>query len=145
MTSLTSRTLTSRLRQDEAGSIVFGWLGRVALTLTLLGVAAFEVMSIAVTHIGLEDIGRTAGDRALTKYADSRDPNQAYLAADEYVTDNGAVMVRKSFEITPDAVSFELKKTAPTLLLYRLGATAGYAEIKTIIYAEPIVESGSMP
>jgi hypothetical protein len=138
-------SLGSRLRRDDAGSIVFGWLGRVALTLAVLGVAGFEVMSIAVTHVALDDVGRTAGDRALTTYAASRDPNQAYLAADQYVTENGAEMVRKSFEITPDAVSFEIKKTAPTLLLYRLDATAGYAEVKAVVYAEPMVESGSMP
>jgi hypothetical protein len=137
-------TLCSRLRRDD-GSIVFGWLGRVALTLTVLGVVTFEVLSIVIVHVSLEDVGRTAADQALTAYANNHDPYQAYLAADAYATENGAVLVKKSFEITSDSVSFDLKKTAPTLLLYRLDATAGLAEVKTTVYEEPIVEGGSMP
>ena len=138
-------SLAARLYREDAGSIVFGWLGRVALTLAVLGLAAFEVMSIAVTHVGVEDIGRTAGDRALTAYADTHDPYQAYIAADTYVTENGAEMNRKSFEVSEEAVSFDMKKTAPTLLLYRVDATAGYAQVRTHVYVEPIVEGGSMP
>src|SRR5262245_42521424 len=118
MTMLGSRG--SRLLRDDAGSIVFGWLGRVVITLSLLGIVAFEVLSIAVAHVAIDDVGRTAADRALTRYAETRDNYQAYLAADEYVTENGAELVKKTFEITPDSVSFEIKKTAPTLLLYRL-------------------------
>jgi hypothetical protein len=98
-----------------------------------------------VAHVSLEDVGRTAGDRALTSYDQTHDANQAYLAADQYVTENGAELVQKSFAVSEDAVSFEVKKTAPTLLLYRLGATAGYAEVRTTIYVEPIEEGGSMP
>ena len=138
-------SLAARLYREDAGSIVFGWLGRVALTLAVLGLAAFEVMSIAVTHVGVEDIGRTAGDRALTAYADTGDPYQAYIAADTYITENGAEMNRKSFEVSEEAVSFDMKKTAPTLLLYRVDATAGYAQVRTHIYVEPIVQGGSMP
>jgi hypothetical protein len=137
--------LCSRLRRDDAGSIVFGWLGRVALTLTVLGIVSFEVLSIVIAHVSIEDVGRTAADQALTTYASTHDPYQAYAAADAYATENGAVLVKKSFAITPDSVSFDLKKTAPTLLLYRLDATAGLAEVKTKIFEEPIVEGGSMP
>ncbi len=138
-------TLGSRLRRDDAGSIVFGWLGRVALTLTVLGVVAFEVLSIVIARVSIEDVGRTAADQALTAYNDTHDSYQAYSVADAYATQNGAVLVKKSFTITPDSVSFELKKTAPTLLLYRLDATAGLAEVKTTIYEQPVVEGGSMP
>jgi hypothetical protein len=136
--------LAARLRRDDAGSIVFGWLGRVALTLTVLALAAFEVMSIVVTHINLEDVGRTAGDRALTVYAETGDPYRAFLAADTYVTESGAEMSRKSFSVSEESVSFDVKKTAPTLLLFRVDATAGYAEVRTNVYVEPIVESGTL-
>jgi hypothetical protein len=138
-------TLGSRLRRDDAGSIVFGWLGRVALTLTILGVAAFEVISIVIAHVAIEDVGTTAADQALTTFIDTHDPNQAFAVADAYATENGAVLVKQSFAITPDSVSFVVKKTAPTLLLYRLDATAKLAEVQTTIYEEPIVEGGSMP
>jgi hypothetical protein len=147
MTTLGLRGFRLALQRghDDAGSIVFGWLSRVAITITFLGVVGFEVLSIAVTHVSIEDVGRTAGDRALTRYADTHDPYQAYLAADEYVSENGAELVKMSFEISSVSVSFVVKKTAPTLLLYRLDATAGLAEVETKIYAEPIEQSGTMP
>jgi hypothetical protein len=138
-------TLAAGLRADDSGSIVFGWLTRLTLTLTLLGVAAFEVLSIAVAHVAIEDTGRTAADRALTTYQDTQSVDQAYLAADQYVSSQGATMVKKSFEVSDEAVSFELKKTAPTLLLFRADATAGYAEVSTTVYAEPIVQGSSSP
>jgi hypothetical protein len=138
-------TLGAGLRADDSGSIVFGWLTRLTLTLTLLGVAAFEVLSIAVAHVAIEDTGRTAADRALTTYQDTQSVEQAYLAADQYASSQGATLVKKSFEVSDEAVSFELKKTAPTLLLFRVDATAGYAEVSTVVYAEPIVQGSSSP
>ncbi|MEO8106455.1 MAG: hypothetical protein ABI720_03980 [Actinomycetes bacterium] len=138
-------TALQRLGADETGSIVFGWLGRLTLTLTVLGLICFEVLSIVVTRVGLEDVGQTAGDRALTVYAESGDSTQAYLAADTYASSQGAKMVKKSFTISDEAVSFDLKKTAPTLLLFRLDATADLAEVDTKIYAEPFVVGSSSP
>lgn len=130
---------------DETGSIVFGWLGRLTLTLALLGLLCFEVLSVVVTRVGLEDIGQTAGDQALTIYAETGDANGAYLAADQYAESQGAKLVKKSFTVSDEAASFDLKKTAPTLLLFRLDATAELAEVKTTIYAEPFVASSQSP
>jgi hypothetical protein len=139
------RTAYARLRADDSGSIVFGWLGRLALILTLLGVLCFEVLSIVVTRVGLEDVGQTAGDRALTVYAETKNPTSAYLAADQYAASQGATLVRKSFTVSDDAASFKLQKTAPTLLLFRLDATAELAEVTTTVYAEPFVKSSATP
>ena len=138
-------TARVRLGADETGSIVFGWLGRLTVTLSLLGIICFEVLSIVVTRVGVEDIGQTAGDRALTVYSESGNSQQAYLAADQYAASQGAKLVKKSFTISDEAVSFDLKKTAPTLLLFRLDATADLAEVQTTIYAEPFVISRSSP
>ena len=143
MTSLDSRR--ARLRSHDAGSIVFGWLGRVTIVLTILAIVGFEVLSIAIAHVTVEDIGRTAADRALSNYSESHNAYAAYAAADTYVTENGAVLVKKSFTISNESVSFELKKTAPTLLVFRFDATADLADVKTTIYEEPIEQGGSMP
>lgn len=130
---------------DDTGSIVFGWLGRLTLILALVGVIGFEVLSIAVTTVGVADIGATAGSRALDVYTESHDPNAAFLAADQYASSQGADLVKKSFRIDDQAVTFEIKKTAPTLLLYRWDRTAGYAEISTKIYQEPFVAGDQAP
>ena len=138
-------TACSRFRADDSGSIVFGWLGRLTLTLTLLGLICFEVLSIVVTRVGLEDIGQTAGDRALTVYSESNDSTSAYLAADQYASSQGASLVKKSFTISDEAVSFDLKKTAPTLLLFRLSRRRTTPRSTTTIYAEPFVQGSSTP
>lgn len=135
----------ARLRGNDAGSIVFGWLGRVTLTLALVGLIGFEVLSIAITQVGIADTGVAAGDRALSVYADTQDPNAAYVAADEYVTEQGAVLVKKSFRISPEWVTFEIRKTAPTIVLFRWDRTAKYAEVSTTVFEEPIVKSNSAP
>jgi hypothetical protein len=129
----------------DSGSIVFGWLSRVTLTLALLGLIGFEVLSVAVTHINVEDIGQTTGDRALTAYNDTGDPYLAYVAAAEYAEGQGAELPRKTFQVDEKSVSFELHKTAPTLLLYRWDKSAGLAEVDVTIYAEPFVISDSQP
>lgn len=136
-------SVRARLRRDESGSIVVGWLGRITLTLALVGLIGFEVLSIAVTQVGVADTGATAGDKALNVYADTHDVNAAYLAADRYVTSQGAVLVKKSFQISDESVTFDIKKTAPTLLLFRWDRTAQYAEITTRIYQQPILSGGS--
>ncbi len=136
-------TARLRLGADETGSIVFGWLGRLTLTLSLLGLICFEVLSIVVTRVGVEDIGQTAGDRALTVYAETGDTTKSYLAADQYAASQGAKLVKKSFTVSDEAVSFDLKKTAPTLLLFRFDATADLAEVDTTIYAEPFIVGSS--
>jgi|tagenome__1003787_1003787.scaffolds.fasta_scaffold20051116_2 hypothetical protein len=128
----------------DSGSIVLGWLGRLTITFAVLGLVGFEVLSIAVTHVGIQDIGVTAGDRALTAYQESKNPAIAYSAADQYASEHSATIVKKTFLISDQSVSFEITKTAPTLLLYRWDKTAGYAEVSTKIYEEPIEESGTM-
>jgi len=138
--------LRPRFRSSlDSGSVVVGWLGRLVITLAILGIVAFEVLSIVVARVTIEDTGRTAADRALSTYADTHDAYDAYLAADAYASDNGAELVKKSFTITKDGVSFDLKRTAPTLVLFRFDSTAHWAEVRTTIYEEPIVEGGSLP
>lgn len=137
--------MTSVCVRDDTGSIVFGWLGRLTLTLALIGIIGFEVLSIAVTQVSVADAGTTAADRALTVYSETHDINAAYLSADQYLASQGVTLVKKSFEVSDESVTFDVKKTAPTLLLYRWDRVAGYAEVSTTIYEEPFVQSGASP
>lgn len=131
--------------RDE-GSIIVGWLTRLTLVLTLLGVLAFEVMSIAIAHIQVEDYGTEAGQEAIDVYQQTRDPRLAYLAATAVATEHQATIPRQSFQVADDGtVSFDLRATAPTLLLFRWSRTADLAEVTTTIYQEPIEQSGRLP
>jgi hypothetical protein len=130
----------------DAGSIVLGWLTRVTLTLTLLGVAGFEVLSIAVAHVSIEDYGKSAGQAAVTTFDSSDDVGLAYQSASAVADEHGATIPRKSFQVMPDgSVTFDIRTTATTLVLFRLDLTASLAEVSTTIYEEPFEQAGQQP
>lgn len=131
-------------RTDDRGSIVLGWLGRLTLTIALLGVVGFEVLSVVVGKVQIQDIGQTASQDAITAFQETNSTETAYQAASAYAESEGATIPRKSFEINSEAVTFDLKKVAPTLFLYRWDKSAGWAELTTTIYAEPIEAGGSL-
>lgn len=129
---------------SERGSIVFGWLARLTLVLGVLGLVAFETLSIAVAKVQLQDTGNTAAHAALDSYtASEHNTTMAYEAAASYADQHDTKIVKKTFVITPDSVTFEVKRTAPTLVLYRWDKTAKWAQIETTIYAEPFESNGS--
>ena len=129
----------------DSGSIVLGWLTRLTLILVLLGIIGFEVLSVVVTRVSLEDIGATAGHRALDDYRSNHNVDGAFHIASAEAELQGATLPRKSFEITDESVTFRLEKLAPTLVLYRVDQTAGWAHVETTVYAEPIEVGGQVP
>ncbi|MFZ0322748.1 MAG: hypothetical protein WAN48_01295 [Actinomycetes bacterium] len=130
----------------DSGSIVLGWLTRVTVTLGLLAIVGFEVLSIAVTNVSLQDVGATAADDALSDFQQHHDPVAAYNAAAAYAESQGATIPKKTFMLNVDgSVNFDVRKTAPTLVLFRIKPLAHYAEIVVPINAEPIGSTGSLP
>jgi hypothetical protein len=130
----------------DRGSIIFGWLTRLTLTLTVLGIICFEVLSIVVARFSLEDNGMEAGAAAVTSYQAYGNPRLALAAADAVAEQYGATIVKKTFRVNPDAsVSFEIRNTATTIVLFRVSPLAHLAEVQTTIFAEPIESSGSQP
>ncbi len=136
---------SSTRHASDSGSIVVGWLTRLVLTLAILGLVTFEVLSIVVAKVQLQDTGSTAAHAALDSYLANPNATLAYDTAATYATAHDAKIVKKSFVITADSVTFELKGTAPTLLLYRWSRTADLANIDTTVYAEPFEANGSSP
>jgi hypothetical protein len=130
---------------SDDGSVVFGWLARLTLTFALLGLIGFEVLSIAVAHVQVQDIGQTAAMEALDAYKESGSATQAYDTASAYAVSQGATIKQKSFTISDEAVTFEVTKTAPTLVLFRWSRTADLAEVETSTYAEPLQVSSQLP
>ena len=132
-------------RSDDYGSIVLGWLTRLTLVLGLLGLVGFEVLSIAVAHVQVQDIGQSAAQQAITSFQSNGNPALAYESARAYADDHDSTIRQKTFVITADSVRFELDKTAPTLVVSRIGALADYAEVSTRVFAEPLETSGQLP
>jgi hypothetical protein len=130
----------------DDGSMIVGWLGRIALTLTLLGLASFEVLSVVVARVGIADDGLTAASAAQTQYQNSKNVALAYQAAAAVAESHGETIPAASFKVYTDgAVSFDITKTATTLLLYRWSRTAKYAVVTTHIDESALQKSGLSP
>jgi len=129
----------------ERGSIVLGWLTRLTLIMALLGIIGFEVLSVVVAKVQVQDIGQSAAYEALDSYKQTKNSETAYLAASAYAESHDAQIRRKTFQVTDSSVTFELDKTATTLFLYRWDRTAGYAKVSTTVFAEPLEAGGQLP
>jgi hypothetical protein len=130
----------------DDGSIVLGWLARLTITLTLLGIVGFEVLSIVVARVSIQNYGQEAAQAAITSYQQYHDPALAYAAAQVVADQNGAKIARRSFRMAPDgAVSFDISNTATTLVLYRVDRLASLADVETTIYEEPFEQAGQQP
>ena len=129
----------------DTGSVVVGWLTRLVMTFAILGLIGFEVLSVAVTHVQIQDIGQSAAQKAIDTFQQNQNPSLAYQAAETYAVSQGSEINQKSFVITPQSVTFDLEKTAPTLLLYRWSRSAKWAQVETTVYAEPFETSGQSP
>lgn len=133
-----------RLADPDQGSVVVGWLTRIVLVAAILGIAGFELLSIVVAKVEVEDVGQTAAYQALDQYQASRSSEQAYQVASAYAEEHGSQIPEKSFKIDDGSVTFKLDKTATTLFLYRWDTSAKWAQIRATIYAEPLASGGSL-
>lgn len=116
---------------DERGTIIVGWLTKVAVVLTLLGVLGFDVISVATTKVGATDDAQQAARLGAERYADTRgDVQEAYAAALRYAEKKGASIDPADFVVEADGtVHVTVVKTATTLVFYRAGATKKWAHI----------------
>ena len=124
---------------------MLGWLTRITLIMVLLGIVGFELLSVVVTRVAIEDIGVSAAHQALDDYRANHNTNAAYQIASAEAEGQGATVVKKTFEISDDSVTFKLEKVAPSLLLFRSEQTASWANVSTTVYAEPIEAGGQLP
>lgn len=125
-----SSRLPVRPRAGDAGGIVLGWLVRVALVLAVVGVLAFDGLSVLVAEMGVEDEAGRAARSASSTWSDTHDVRQAYTTAEASLGSSASAIVPGTFRVTPDGtVSLRVERTAPTLVLHRVDRTAGLARV----------------
>lgn len=120
------------LRRDERGDIVLGWLTRLALSLTVLGVVGFDALSISSTRFSLDEHGASAAREAASTWGQTNDVQRAYDAAVATASDQNPDnrLDPKKFRIDPDGtVHLNIERVAKTVAAHRLDATADWAEI----------------
>lgn len=104
---------------DETGGIITSWLVQVVLFLAVIAVIGFEVITIAVTSINLEDDARDVARAAAQAYGGERQLTSAREAAQHTAEEREVTLV----QVTEDdgVVSAEVTKRADTLFTHRIG------------------------
>lgn len=107
---------------NSDGSIVLGWLAKLTVTLGLLGLVAFDGISVLSASFQAADQATTAAGAAADSYKTSHDVQVAYDAALAAVAGDNDTVETTTFRIAPDGrVTLRLHKMANTVWLQRIG------------------------
>src|SRR3954447_24409677 len=92
------------MRNSDNGAIVLGWLTRLTVVLGLIGVLAFDVISLTVTRLGVADDATAAAIAASRSYQETHSVDRAYEAAMDSArsTNPADTIAAGSFNINPD-------------------------------------------
>ncbi|MBK5308130.1 MAG: murein biosynthesis integral membrane protein MurJ [Frankiaceae bacterium] len=109
-----------RIRADR-GDIVLGWLTRLVVVLSVLGVVVFDGISLMQARFQASDRATTAAAAAADEYRTSHDVQKAYNAA--YATVVGLDTIEtKTFRVDAEGkVTLRLHHEATTLVVHRIG------------------------
>jgi hypothetical protein len=99
--------------------VVVGWLSRVALTLSVLGVLLFDTSALLVGRVSAADRADAAAQAAADSWRTQHSPSAALAAAQGAAGDDE--VVAGSLSITPDgAATLTLHREVSTLVLHHL-------------------------
>jgi hypothetical protein len=114
----------------DSGSIVVGWLTKVALVLTIFGLAAFDAISVGAAHLTGADDANNAASAAATSWRQTHQVQAAYDAARESIGDKDETILTRGFVIDANGgVQLLLARKATTLVMYRIGPLKKYTEV----------------
>ncbi|HEX8001554.1 MAG TPA: hypothetical protein VF519_02545 [Mycobacteriales bacterium] len=118
--------------RDERGSIIVGWLTKVALVITIVGILGFDAISVATTKMSAADDAQQAARAGADAWVDTRgDVEEAYRAALGYAEKHGGSIDPKDFVVAEDGtVRVRVVKNATTLIFYRNGTTKKWAHVE---------------
>ncbi len=127
-----------RLPEGDTGDIILGWLTKVVGLLSILGVMAFDVISIGAATFQVEEQGQQAAQRAAQSFGTSKDIQIAYEAALDG-TSVGDTIDPTSFTVSPDGtVSLTMQRSTPTLLVEKVPPLREYGAVSRTVSASPL-------
>jgi hypothetical protein len=107
--------------RDE-GAIVLGWLTKLIVVLAVLGVLAYDGISILTANISTSDRASTLASEAADNVKSMKDINKAYAAAVSEAEAHGDTIAAKEFTVAPDGhVTLVLRTEAASLWMTHVG------------------------
>lgn len=117
--------------QDERGGIISNWLVQLVVIMAVVAFVGYEVISIAVTHLALDEDAREVAAAARNAYGSSREADDA-IDAGRAAAEEHEVEVLGVIEIEePSGLVFDLERQASTLLVHRIGFLEGMTYART--------------
>jgi len=124
-------------RRDD-GSIVIGWLTKLAVGIAIVGLALFDTLSIGAAKLGASDDANTAAEAASADFRANHNVQSAYQAAVETLPSDTETIPPRQFVVQPDGtVQLVLNRTTTTLVAHRIGPLKKYDVITVHAVATP--------
>lgn len=123
----------------DSGSIVIGWLTRLAAVVALFGLLAFDGIALVKTSFTAADHATSAARTAADTFRSTKSAQAAYDAAAAQVAADGETIDPKSFTVnTADGtVKLEVRAEAVTLWVHHLGPLKKYRFVTQTGEARP--------
>jgi len=110
----------------DSGSMVVGWLVKITLAIVVFAVVAFDAISVGASHVSGADDANNAALAAAETWRETHNVQQALESAQGAVNGDETVL-SNGFSIDQDGtVHLIMKKTATTLVMYRIGPLKKY-------------------
>lgn len=123
---------------SDRGDIVLGWLTKLVVVLSLLGVVGFDLISLASTRFQAEDHAQSAVRAAAAAWSGPLTLQAAYDAAVAEVVEHGDTIEAESFSVLPDGtVTLTLLRAAPTLVLEKVPPLEKHTQVRRTVSATP--------
>jgi len=117
--------------QGDRGDVVLGWLTKLVVALSLVGLLAFDGISLTLARFQAADAATSAAGAAADAYKSSRNVQAAYDAALGTVVSAGDTIETRTFTVAPDGtVTLQLHHQATTLLLHKVSRLRRYADAR---------------
>lgn len=113
-------TVTPRRAVAETGGIVTGWLFQLVVIMAVLAFIGYEVISIGLNAVNVEDSAQETARVAARAYREDQRIEAAEEAAEQHATLEGVTLV--DVAIDDNELRVVVQDAADTLLVHRIGA-----------------------
>jgi hypothetical protein len=123
----------TRATGRDRGDIVVGWLTRVVVVISLVGVAAFDAISIGVSRLSVEDTAVQAAREASSELQRTHDILAAHATASGVATKANPLneVPPERFEVLVDgSVRLVVTREATTFVVHHIGWIATWAHVQ---------------
>jgi hypothetical protein len=114
-------------KRGDDGSLVIGWLGRIAITVALVGIMLFDGIAMIRGHLHAENTAQAAADAAASTFTSTHDYEAALTAARTAAIDGDETMSATGFSIAHGFVIVTLDGHVDTLILGHVPGLSGAA------------------